>query len=250
MKRVSLFLGDIRFDNISINMSRVKWLHDDGQYCKKGTPIAYCNIQLKFCDFFSSSSGEMNDLQVIFIMPVNGTLIIPRVTTDKSLSNQLTHSPLWETSTILCDALIEDEQSLNEFITAEFIIAAGKRYASFAENRSGILSGWFERSRAWVGDKGHIKNTILTLGICDILDALKGTQVAYLDFIQLMPTPSQIILFPDGVLIPTAAMALDQLERSTKNINEITVNFSTMIKNNPQIFSAEDYIFLGSVLKM
>ena len=43
---MALRLGAMRIDGIPIARSAVRWLHEDGHFCRPGEVIAYCNVAL------------------------------------------------------------------------------------------------------------------------------------------------------------------------------------------------------------
>ncbi len=247
--KIPLILGDINLHDIRIQMSGIRWLCSDGQYCKSGIPIAYCNVLLVKGDgSLLYNSGEIHDFQAVFITPFDGFIHIQKGNSHGGLIDQLPYYFFWDSKITICEIECEAQNFVLEAQQVQVIFAAGKRYFDAAENRTGILSGWFQRTRAWTGDRGQIKNTILTLGICDILNGLRGSEIVSLEFMELMPLSTQVILFQDGVLVPTVSMLLEQIKRTPENLSDLIVNFSVMIKSSTYIFESEDYLFLGAIL--
>jgi len=247
--KISFNLGNIKVGDFQIKMSGLRWLCKDGQYCKGGVPIAYCNVQLLKENMPLDMSGEEHDFQAIFIAPVDGVIHIRQGTSYGGLIDQLPHFFFWDPQFIICEVEIEGWDQPPMTLQVQVVFATGKRYLGASENRTGVLSGWFQRTRAWVADRGPIHNTIITLGICDILNGLRGSEIIPLDLMRLIPDSTQVILFQDTVLIPTVTMMLDQVKRTPENSSKIIINFKEMIKNSSQIFEPEDYLFLGAILK-
>ncbi|MBT8605971.1 hypothetical protein G6677_05805 [Polynucleobacter paneuropaeus] len=248
MTKISIVLGNLNADLGQIAMSGLRWIVKDKQYCKAGTRLAYCNLQLLDADSVKSMAGEMNDFQLVFIAPIDGILHIGAGTSHGGLLDQLPNYVRWKSDFVICEVEPTDLTITAHAIPVGLIFAAGQRNASFAENRNGILSGWFQKTRVWSGSKGKVEKTLITLGVCDLLNTIRGDQIVSLQMMELISKCPQLILISDGLVILAAVSVLENLQRTPKDIEAVSLNFHEMVKAYGQSFGAEDYLFLGALL--
>jgi hypothetical protein len=244
--KINLYLGEINLGKDPTVMSGLRWIAQNGQYCKKGDPIAYCNLQLLDINSTKAMHGEMKDFQLVLISPVSGKLKVNAGNSYGGMVDQLPNFIFWKSETLIGEIESPIDSLSQSSMRVEAIFVAGKRYASFAESRSGMLTGWFSKTRVWTADKGEIKTTVLALGICDLINTVRTEKFIPLDLLNLIPTSNQIILIPEGLTIPTASMVIDQLSRNHDQLEELIKNYSEMIQGHR--FEADDYLFLGALL--
>lgn len=249
MKKIHLILGEINQGDFCITMSGIRWLHATGHYCRRGVPIAYCNILISKNGEPVNLNGENQDIQATLIMPIDGIIHIRDGTSYGGLIDQMPHCFIWNSQSIICEVDHDGQETLADSLEVQIIFTAGKRYMNAFENRTGILSGWFERTRAWTGDRGPIKNNLIVLGTCEILNSIRGREIVSLELLNLLSEPSQVTLFQDSVLIPTISMMIDQIKRTPEESKRLIDDFNEMIGNGSQIYEPEDYLFLGAILK-
>src|SRR5581483_2432293 len=94
------------------------------------------------------------------------------------------------------------------------LMVAGRRTTELAENRSGLLGGWYDRSRAWRVEGDGPVGTLLSLGICELLGVIRGERLAFLELFDAIEGPAQVVFIHDESLAPSARVVAEQIRRT------------------------------------
>ena len=81
------------------------------------------------------------------------------------------------------------------------LMLAGRRATELAEVRSGLLTGWHDRTRAWWG-RGRLPHRG-EHGNCEQVGVIRGERQAYLEMFELAPGPAQVVHYMNEPLIPS-----------------------------------------------
>jgi hypothetical protein len=244
----SLVLGPIIVNEGRIAMSGLRWIIEDAQYCNKYQPIAFCNILFLHKNIPISMHQERRDFQVLLLAPEDGIINVKKDISPGGMIDQIPQYIYWNPEISIGELDQPNNISTDQKILVNLIFAAGQRYAEFAENRSNILSGWYQRTRMWPGDQGEIKYTLLALGICDLANSIRGGNSVPVDFLKSTATPIQVVLPSEGLLIPTISMLIDQMNRSAEETSKLVENFNLSIEKPDHPFEAQDFLFFGTLL--
>jgi len=245
----TISFGQLNLSEHFVQRSGLRWIASNGQHCKQGAPLAYCNILIiKKGGSSIFKTDESRDLQVVFLCPASGTLKIGEHTSFGGIIDQRPYYFPWDEHEPIGQLTQDVTQPSSNNLAADIVFTVGRRYANFAENRNGLSSGWFQSTRSWKGDCQKITRTLLALGSCEIINTLRGDQIANLDALNLLPGNNQIIVVPDGIHIPSATIIHEQINRSAVEYESLATNFSQSIKALDTPCQAEDYLFYGDLL--
>jgi hypothetical protein len=255
LTKVPLTLGPLVIPGHVVRRSGVRWLCDDGYICRPGEAIAYCNIGLAYDGQGRAGPNpfwsEARDFQVAFAPRVGG-----RVTkaAESSLGGFLDMLPFYQSwnaeyqiGHVDCEPAA-DAQSIGTEGGLRLLFLAGRRMTEIAEVRSGLLTGWHDRSRAWWGEGADKVGTLLSLGICDQPGVIRGDRFAFLEMFEAVPGPAQIAYFEDHALVPCAQVIAEQHLRTPTEFDEIAADFARTFPVGTSVPRPDDWIFAGCLL--
>ncbi len=254
MSTLALRLGPLGALGYTVQRSGLRWLRDDGYACRPGEVIAYCNIALVPSGRARTASDpfvdESRDFQVALAPRVAGIL---RHAQDSSRGGFLDHLPLferWSPDDVV--AYLEDPggEALTSHEAGELrlLFLAGHRATELAEVRSGLHSGWHDRSRAWWGDGSAAPGTLLSLGICEQAGIIRGERFAYLELFATVPGPAHIVYMADDALVPCARVVLEQMQRGTAERRAIAEDLARTFPSGNAAPTPGDWMFAGALL--
>lgn len=250
MSAVPLRLGPLNVPGFVVHRSGLRWLHGDGYPCRAGEALAFCNVRL-----MPSARGngrpafpeEQRDLQAVLASPVAG-----RVYRDSShaLGGFLSRLPFYETWSpdVAIGQVERDAAPHAAEAETPLLMVAGRRVTELAEDRSGLLTGWHERSRAWWGQGGARHGTVLGLGVCDVLGVMRGEQQAFLEWFEAVEGPAQVVHVPDDALVPCSAVVLEQHTRSEAQLDAVVADCTRALTAGSCAPTPRDWIFAGALL--
>lgn len=251
MSSVSIRLGQMRVSGFDVVRSGIRWLCSDGHVCRPGEIIAFCNIG------FRRSSGsvgtaipfadEARDLQVAFAAPLAGTLRrAPGLNRGGFQAFQF--SDAWAADERIGSLETETrDTSAPEVLEPQLLMMAGRRMTGLAEGRSGLLTGWFDRSRASKVDGAGSIGTLLNLGACEML-AVRGEKLAYLEMLEAVEGPAQFVSVSDNQLIHNARILAEQSRRSSAECQLIAEDLARTFGSGNVTPDAADWMFAGAML--
>lgn len=255
--RIALRLGSLTDGNLRISRSGIRWLRDDGQDFRKGDVLGYCNIALAGSaaelGAFARTDQERLDFQVALIAHVPG-----RLHRASGVEHGGWHDRqelfAWHPDNVVAAITPADGVAgtgIEPLIGYHFV--TGRRASELAEDRSGLLTGWHDRSRAWrQGAAGHgtaPTGTVLGLGSCDLFNVVRGESGAFLDMLESAHGPAQIVDIPDRPLVHSARILIEQIARSQTDRDDLATVFASAIAGSSTAISPQDWIFLAMALQ-
>lgn len=241
-------------DQFGVMRSGLRWLCVDGHMCRPGEIIAYCNI-----GFFPKGHvvgrqwpfhAELRDLQIAFLAPASGVLRQEKGLSAGGFFDQHEHSFRWDAEYPIghleVDAGMEPEGGRFQ---VGLLMLAGRRMTEIAEIRSGLLTGWHDRSRAWTLSESGRMGTLLSLGICEMDGVIRGEKSAFLEMFEGPEGPLQVVFVPDTPLVPNTRVLAGQLSRTTAEFEAISKSFTGVLSSHEPRVGAQDLIFAGALLR-
>ena len=251
MTDTALLLGPLEAQGFDVARSGIKWLRQSGSYCEKGDVLGFCNIGLAATDRSSINPfrQDRRDFQVAFISPVAGRLTIPDQGLDGGMLDQLAFRR-WKAGDVLCVFGESDPQQRTDARQqVRLLVMSGRRMSELAEVRSGPLSGWHDRSRAWSAESDpQTIRTVVGIGICDLTDVLRGPSQTYSEFIQKAPAGIHIVRALDEPLAPCARVLVEQMQRTAAQEADIARDLTRSLTIYETPAAPSDLIFVGSVM--
>ena len=248
MTSAALRLGPIDVGGARLNRSGLRWLCPDGYRAAANEVVAFCNIALAGDDADAAFAEESFDLQVGFAPRVAGRI---RHAADASHGGYIDRLPAAAWDADMVWGRIEDVADDPE--TADLgrpglLFVAGRRFTDIAEDRSGLMTGWHDRTRAWWGEGAG--GTLLGAGICEQEAVLRGGGVPFADLFGLVPGPTQVVLSQDEPLVPSAGILADQLRRTPADMAEIRADIARCFveAGGGTAPVAADWLFMGALL--
>jgi len=240
MSGIALKLGSLAVPGLTVSRSGLRWLCADGQRVGAHEIVAFCNIAFSGGGDAKPFAEEGFDLQVALAPTVAGRI---RHAAEASRGGYIDRLPggAWDPDTVW--AHIEDVAGdADASGVPALLFLAGRRFTEIAEDRSGLLTGWHDRARAWWGDGAG--GTLLGAGICE-LDAILRGSIAFAEMFALAAGPAQIVLSQDEPLVPCAAVLAEQIGRSPDDIAAIRADMAASLTGDA---SAQDMVFMGALL--
>ena len=255
MTRVPLRLGPLVADGFHVHRSGIRWLREEGQFCRPGEVIAFCNIGLVSIEASQQRAQpfaqEMRDLQVAFAPRVGGILLKSAVSAHGGFLDRLYHFHRWTPDFVIgeldCPTTELSADGATDG-TLRLLFLAGRRVTELTEVRSGLLTGWHNRSRAWWGEDDGAHGTVLSLGICDLSGIIPGERSAFLELFEAVRGPAHVAIVPDNVLVPCAPITLEQLNRTSAQVEALATDFVRLFQANANVPPPADWIFASCLL--
>ncbi|MEO8304050.1 MAG: hypothetical protein ABI724_08015 [Betaproteobacteria bacterium] len=254
MTSIPLRLGTLGAYGFAVQRSGIRWLCDEGHDCRPGEVIAYCNIGLvpsgRSIRAWDPFVDEQRDFQVAFAPRIAGRL---RKAADSSRGGFLDLQQFyqhWSHDYIIghLEAPTGDRVADDGTDSLRLLFVAGRRTTELAEVRSGLLTGWHDRSRAWWGDGDDAPGTVLSMGICELAGVIRGERSAFLELFAAVPGPAHAIYNADDALVPCARVALEQMHRTTAEFDAIAADFAKTFASGSVIPSPGDWMFGAALL--
>ena len=237
----------------TLRRSGVRWLCEDGHLCRSGEVVAFCNISVSPSGRAANAADpfveEGRDLQVAFAPRIGGRI---RKATDSTRGGFIDQLPLylsWAPDFVIGDiepASETGDRSREEELRLLFL--AGRRATELAEVRSGLLTGWHDRSRAWWGDQDGGFGTVLSLGNCEQIGVIRGERQAFLELLEAASGAAHVAFASDDAMLPSSAVVLEQLQRTPAQFEAIKEDFARSISSGPATPAPSDWIFAGLLL--
>lgn len=262
---VGLRLGPLPVpDGMVVLRSGLRWLREDGCACRPGEAIAYCNIGLGMVGAPDGAghlplpfADEARDFQVAFAPRVGGILRRAGGLSRGGALDQLHFCETWRADTVL--GHLELPAAASDHLDAagelRLLMLAGRRMTELAEVRSGLLTGWHDRSRAWWGDGGDAAatGTLVGLGTCEQAGILRGSgggaSHAFLELSAATPGPAaHVVLVQDEPLVPCARVLLEGMQRTPETFQAIAEDLARTFSAAPVAPTPSDWMFAGALL--
>jgi hypothetical protein len=252
MTSIPLRLGPLKADGYTIRRSGVRWLAKPGQMCAANQVVAYFNLELG-ADGAASGPAPFAEERELFV--ACAPRVAGRLTFDAAEAPggylSIFGFNRWNADTVIgsIDAESPPDDAVRDAGELRLLLLTGRRMTQLADLRSGLLSGWYSRKRAWWCD-GGTPVTLLSLGICDVVGAVAGEDAAFLEMFRSEPAASQMVVVPDHPVAPVAPVLLDQLERSPAQYRAMCADVQVGLSRTGTTPTAEDWMFAGSMLAM
>lgn len=250
-----LRLGALAGGGQLVNRSGFRWLCGDGQPFAAGDVLAYCNIALggarKPLGALGRVDGEQLDFQVALVAAAAGRLRrLPGGEFGGWQDRQEMFA--WKDDDVV--AAIEPAGGVDTTAPlARHHFLAGRRACELAEDRSGLMTGWHDRGRAWrqggPGRAGGPTATVLGLGSCDLFSILRGERGAFLEMLGEAGGPAHVVETPDRPLVHSARVIVEQLARGQTQREALAEVFARAIAQAPARLSPSDWTFLAMSLQ-
>ncbi|HVO88733.1 MAG TPA: hypothetical protein VMV45_09335 [Casimicrobiaceae bacterium] len=256
MTPLALHIGPLAAEGFDVQRSGLRWLREDGQHCRAGEVVAYCNIGLRPTGARSLRAvpfADERDLQVAFATPIAGVLTRASDSSPGGWLDQQHHFQRWNGEDVIASVEpASDEQptqvDARDSVAARRLMLAGRRMVGLAEVRSGLLTGWHDRSRAWWSEGDETFGALLCLGICDQVGVVRGDRGAFLEMFEAVQGAVHVAYVPDDALVHCAAVATEQLGRSPQAAQDIAADFSRSFASGKFPPRPIDWMFAGALM--
>jgi hypothetical protein len=247
-----LRLGPLAAGTWKLRRSGIRWLRQDGDVCRAGEIIAYCNLGLftaQGAKTIEAFGDESRDLQVAFAARAAGRLTLA-AGKSRGGYQDLLNVLGWSEDTVIGTLETSDPQAPDDPAGGlSLIMFAGRRFTGLAEVRSGPMTGWHNRSRAWRVSDHEPVGTLLSLGVCELLGVIRGDGFVFQEVFDAAGGAVQFVFVPDEPLAPSAALVVEQMLRSPAQHEEIARDLMEAISNGDQVPEPADWMFAGAVLQ-
>ena len=245
-----LKLGPLTAGGFALHRSGVHWLRGDGDHCRAGEVVGYCNISLSPIGGWPGRIpfAEERELQVGLAPRVAGRL---RIGAAASLGGHLdqfgVHS--WDPDAVVAE-LEPDEGATaadGDPDVLRVLVLAGRRVTGLADVLTGLLPGWHSRARGWWGDAASAP-TLLSIGICDAVGPVRGEQSAFTELFETSAGAGHVVFVPNLPIAPCATCLFEQLERTPAARKAISNDLVAALTSGSAKATPEDWFFAGALL--
>ncbi|MBI1262905.1 MAG: hypothetical protein GC184_14400 [Rhizobiales bacterium] len=252
MPSIALKLGPLVPEGCIVRRSGFRWLCADGAQVKAGEPVAYCNIGVtKAGTAYKSIEGfaeETFDFQVAFVLQSDGVVHRAPESSRGGYIDQLVHFHQWNAEYVLGSLTVSEGDLPRGKNATRLVFAAGRRVTDVAEIRSGFISGWHNRTRAWTSGPRGVERTLISLGSCETTLMIRGDNAGYMELLNGSSCPMQVVLVPDDFLIPCARVVLEQVRRTPSELDAIAQDLANTLPKVASTPSSEDWMLAGVLL--
>jgi hypothetical protein len=154
----------------------------------------------------------------------------------------------WSEDTVIGEITPEPGVSAPAGEPLRLLTMNARRPSGLAEGRSGLLTGWADRTRACRADGPGPVTSLLSLGICEMVGVLRGERFAFLEILEEIRGPAQVIYTSDDTVVHTAEVILDQLRRTDADREAIARDLAETLPAVPVVPAPRDWIFAGAFL--
>jgi hypothetical protein len=255
--QIPLRLPGLAVEGCDVQRSGFRWLRAEGQRCRAGDVVAWCHIGLEARPGYGGAVptflNESRELEVALAVRHAGRLRKTRGVSRGGFLDQQIWYHLWSPDTTIghLECSPQDSGAAAHGSELRPLFLTGRRIAPCAEVRSGILSGWHDRCRAWWADGPGDFGTVLSLGVCEQAGVFRGEQGAFFELFAKVPGPAHVVFNPDDILVPSAPMLLQQMQQSPADRAAITEDLAANLgptlaaQSRAGAAVAADWIFAG-----
>ena len=250
-------MGPLEAAGYRIGQSGIRWLVPENHLCRSGEPIASCSIGLipdtasPAKDHPFPNEDRDQNLKAVFATRVTGRL---RQTADMSRGGFLNiHHPYRWMSDLPIAQIIPTEvagPSIGDPGLLRLMVLAGRTMTPLVTSSSGLMDGWFDRSRAWwTDDDAGPVETLVSLATCEQIGILQGDRGRYFELFADIAAATQVITVQDVPLVPCARIVVEQLRRTTADRRQIAEDLAQSFLTANTIPDSDDWLFIGALLK-
>lgn len=237
-----------------VRRSGLRWLREHGGVCRAGEAVAFCNVGLTRTggrrDEPMPLASEALDFQAVLSTPIAGRLRHAVAASRGGFFDMLDRFQYWAPGDPI--GTIEpssDADAGDSDLTAGLMLAAGRRASTLSEDRSGLLTGWHDRTRAWRVDGDGPAGVLLSLGICELSGVVRGDELSFLELFEAIDGPAQAVFVPDAPLVHSAAVIASQLTRTDADRTAIAEDLARTFATGPVTPAPSDWIYVGAALR-
>lgn len=217
--------------------------------CRAGEVVAFCTIGLQNKPERRGQAHpfpeETYDLQLTFAPSRAGVLHIRPSASLGGYMDQLHSFARWDADEV--EAELEIPAGSGDAPHWLLGGAAGRRVTNLAEDRSGLLTGWHNRARAWHAESsGHL--SLLSLGICEQTGIFRGERNGFFELLADAPAPLHAIYIGDEMLVPCALTLTEQLARSDADNAGIAADMTRGLVDTSMPITPADLLFMGGAM--
>ena len=226
-------------------MSDIRWLCEDGHLCRPNEIVAFCDLSVTGPgDLFGD---DKSDLQVAFAVRAGGR-IRRGVTPPRGGYLGRVPRKRWSPDSIWARLELQPGGPEGEAAPEEpdLLFLAGRRFQQAVEDRSGLLTGWHDRKRAWWGD--GVGATLLVAGTCEQQTLFRGADGTFGPMFDLMAGPAQIVTVDGGPLASSAAVLGQQLARGPDDLAAVRDDMARGLLASDPAPTSKDWLFAGALL--
>ena len=247
MGRITLRLGPLQRGGWLAQRTSVIWLCEDGRECRAGDVVAFVRVHLRRLpetprgpDIFRE---ELGDLEVALVAPAPGRLT--RRPEPGGYFNIVPIKP-WNADDEV--GWLETEGPARD-VGLEHLMMSGRRASPLGKDGAGLLSGNFDRLRAWrIQGEGRVGN-VLSMGVCEQAGVIQGEKLNFLELLTAIQGPAHVAFFPDIPLVPTARMLIEQIRRTDQDRADMRADLQASLSGGPVASSPSDWLFAGGLVQ-
>ena len=188
---------------------------------------------------------EFGDVQVALVTPVAGRLTHRSDSVSGGYFN-LVQTQSWEAGEVV--GWLDTEGPAQGVILGQFMMT-GRRASPLARDGAGLLSGYFDRARAWRIDRAGPVGNLLSMGVCELAGVIQGEQINFLELLGAVQGPAHVTFVPDIPLSPSARVLTEQIRRTDRERLEIRQDVLSNLLNGSVAPSGPDWMFAGGLVK-
>lgn len=250
MSRVPLRLGPLGAKGYTVLRSGIRWLREEGQYCRANQPIGWFNIVMEPTGTRSGGMpvfADERELQVVVAPRVSGRLSLEGGISRGGYLSVRSIDP-WDAATRIGEIEVDGPTPSDDAGTLRLMVLAGRRMTGLADAHGSLLAGWHGRTRGWWCDPGETPLTLLSLGVCDAQGIVLGAQSAFLETFETARQAMQAVYVPDHPVAPCVPVLIDQLDRTPAQFEAIAQDVHRHFMHAGRNMLPEDWMFLGTML--
>lgn len=232
-----------------LGRSGIRWLRGDGEPCQAGDVVGVCNVGVRGAPGERAFLGERDDLRIALVLARSGILRHGQRISRGGWMDQMHQQFRWQAGQVVGQLEVEDDDGEEAGAALRLLGLAGRRVNDLAEDRSGLLSGWHDRKRAWHLAEAAPAGSVVGLGICELGPVLKGLDGAFLEMLGAVPGSVHVADVSDAPLVHSARVLIEQIERTDDDRAALAQDFAGMMAACLAGDAAGDCIFAGTLVK-
>ncbi|MCB2075023.1 MAG: hypothetical protein H6917_19565 [Novosphingobium sp.] len=250
-RTIPVTLGPLGGDKLEVRRSGFRWLIRDGQACRPGDVLGFCNISF-FGDipdlpghiYFDQ---EQSAVQLAVISRVSGRLYHAPNSSKGGWLDRIRLYIRWHGDQVVANLEIGDDVDA-ELAQAPVTVRciAGSRVSDLAEDNGRLLGGWRDRSRVWDVSDGEPTGSVVGLGICELAPVLQGDDGIFGTLLDRVAGPAHVVNVWDAPLVHSARVIIEQINRTPEEAAALAEDFLGVIRDDPGACEAADWIFAAA----
>lgn len=244
MRPIPLTLGRLEPAGPPLRRSGLRWLCDDGHPCRANEIVAYCN--LSFAGQTDAFPEEGFDLQVALAPRMAG--VIRRVASPSpgGMLDRVPNMP-WSPQTVW--AHLEPRPGDGDGPPEEpnLLFLAGRRLTDIAEDRSGLLTGWHSRKRAWWGEGEG--GGLLVPATCNQTGLIRGDDGSFGGLFERLAGPAHVVMTQGEPVVSCAAVFNERLSRTPQDGRAIREDMARSFLDGGGVLPTAGWLFMGALQK-